>query len=457
MATKTYILNIGGFDPCNGAGITADLKTFTALGTYALSVQTCLTIQNESEIRKIYWFTLDQIKEQIVVLAKLYQWKFVKISLTNGLKMAEDIIAYLSTINDAKIIWDPVMRSSSGYDFYRGINAEILDNILHKVYLTTPNWEEIARWEDKTKPLTIAARKARITNIYLKGGHNEDEIGVDYLFLNTGKIEKLVPEAISQYQKHGSGCVFGSALTAFLALNYDLKSASAKAKNCVLQFLDSNETLLGYHCPPEIMSQERPERFQKPFRSGESTKLEASQYYHIYNRGNNMEILFKEDDNYVYFKSLIGRHILPMADIYAYCLLPNHFHLVIRTKDKNEIEENLINDLSQPFSNLFNAYSKAYNKKYDRIGSLFQKPFRRKLIDSNHYLLDCIAYVNTNAQHHNLCESDGEYEYSSYQSTIEGNDVLVDAEKCIELFDGRENFINIHDEKKLILNEEFEN
>ena len=125
--------------------------------------------------------------------------------------------------------------------------------------------------------------------------------------------------------------------------------------------------------------------------------------------------------------------------------------------DKNEIEENLINDLSQPFSNLFNAYSKAYNKKYDRIGSLFQKPFRRKLIDSNHYLLDCIAYVNTNAQHHNLCESDGEYEYSSYQSTIEGNDVLVDAEKCIELFDGRENFINIHDEKKLILNEEFEN
>lgn len=448
MPYNPYILNIGGFDPCNGAGITADLKTFTSLGTYALSVQTCLTIQNESEIRKIYWFTLDQIKEQIDVLAKLYDWKFVKISLTNGLKMAEEIINYLSEISDAKIIWDPVMRSSSGYDFYRGINAEILDNILNKIYLATPNWEEIARWEDKAKPLQIAARKARITNIYLKGGHNEDDIGVDYLFQNTGKIEKLAPESQSQFQKHGSGCFFGSALTAYLALGYDLVEASKKAKSSVLQFLDSNDTLLGYHCTTE-----RPSRFLKPRRS----ELEPTQFYHIYNRGNNKEDIFIEDDNYVYFMSLIGKYILPIADVLAYCLLPNHFHLVIKIKEEQNIESQLLNNLSQPFSNLFNAYSKAFNKKYARVGSLFQKNFKKKLIDSNTYLLDCIIYVNTNALHHKLCNAAIDYEYASYQSTLEENDVLVKSEMCINLFGSRVNFLNMHNDKKLILNEEFEN
>jgi len=82
--------------------------------------------------------------------------------------------------------------------------------------------------------------------------------------------------------------------------------------------------------------------------------LEHEAYYHIYNRGNNSEIIFREESNYFYFLKLLKKYILPVADVFAYCLLNNHFHLLIRIKEEDKITVNI----EKSFSNLFNAYAK---------------------------------------------------------------------------------------------------
>jgi REP element-mobilizing transposase RayT len=117
--------------------------------------------------------------------------------------------------------------------------------------------------------------------------------------------------------------------------------------------------------------------------------LQPGKYYHIYNRGNNRENLFHEERNYAYFLRLYAFHIEPIAETFAYCLLKNHFHLLIKVKDLPEIQSR---DFSQPFSNLFNAYTKSINKAYQRSGSLFQRPFGRILVTSDAYFKQLITY-----------------------------------------------------------------
>ncbi len=117
--------------------------------------------------------------------------------------------------------------------------------------------------------------------------------------------------------------------------------------------------------------------------------LQKHNYYHIFNRGNNGIDLFFEVENYDYFLSLIKKYIVPIADILSYCLLKNHFHLLVKTKD---IENEKL--ISQGFSNLFNAYTKSINKRYNRTGSLFQNKFKRIRISNENYLIQLIVYIN---------------------------------------------------------------
>jgi hypothetical protein len=129
-----------------------------------------------------------------------------------------------------------------------------------------------------------------------------------------------------------------------------------------------------------------------------------------------------------------------VAEIYSYCLLPNHFHLVLKTKEARELPEAIREGkrlLRHPFSNLFNAYCKAFNKTYNRRGSLFQKHPKHLEIDNNRYLKEVILYVNCNAAHHNICEAEF-YAHSSYHTLLsDGNTALV-RHKVIELFGSKE-------------------
>jgi REP element-mobilizing transposase RayT len=124
----------------------------------------------------------------------------------------------------------------------------------------------------------------------------------------------------------------------------------------------------------------------------DSPSLEPGHYDHIYNRGNNRENIFVEERNYVYFLKLYANHIEPIAETFAYCLLRNHFHFLIRLKDDTRL------DPSQQFSNLFNAYAKAINRAYGRTGALFQRPFGRVCVTSDQHFIRLVTYIHRNPQ-----------------------------------------------------------
>lgn len=191
------------------------------------------------------------------------------------------------------------------------------------------------------------------------------------------------------------------------------------------------------------------------------TPLEPDKFYHIYNRGINACPIFIEETNYIYFLELVNKHITPIAEIYSWVLMRNHFHFLLKIKSIEELNEIIPNyktitalgrnRINQQFSNIFNAYSKAFNKKYNRTGSLFEKGFHRKNVNSNDYLLKLIIYIHINPVNHGVSKSPKEYEWSSYNEINKmENDI---SKKVIDLFDDLENFKFVHltktDETKL--------
>lgn len=182
----------------------------------------------------------------------------------------------------------------------------------------------------------------------------------------------------------------------------------------------------------------------------EKDVFEAGQYYHVYNRGNNSENIFIEEKNYNYFLEKLKKYILPIADVYAYCLLKNHFHIVLRIKDKIDLPEKFKEKIHLPFSNLFNSYSKSINKAYDRTGSLFQEHLQRNRIESEKYLKQLIMYVHLNPVKHKFSKDFQSYRHSSYRSYLSDKQSSLDREFILELFNDLENFIFCHDERKLI-------
>jgi len=175
--------------------------------------------------------------------------------------------------------------------------------------------------------------------------------------------------------------------------------------------------------------------------------LENEKYYHIYNRGINSDLLFKENSNYEYFLKLYDLHIEPMAETYAWCLMKNHFHFLIRIKDKEEIKTENVIQPSQSFSNLFNAYTKAFNKKYNRHGALFERPFKRKLIENENYFQNLIAYIHNNPVHHSICEHPLQYPWSSYITCISNKPTKLKRKEVMKLFGDIENFKYVHELK----------
>ena len=141
---------------------------------------------------------------------------------------------------------------------------------------------------------------------------------------------------------------------------------------------------------------------------------------------------------------------MPIADIYAYCLLKNHFHIVLRIKDKNELPEKFKEKIHLPFSNLFNSYSKSINKAYNRTGSLFQEHLQRNRIENEEYLKQLILYVHLNPVKHKFAKQFEAYLHSSYRSYMSDKPTSVDRDFILNLFEDVENFKFCHDERRLV-------
>jgi len=192
------------------------------------------------------------------------------------------------------------------------------------------------------------------------------------------------------------------------------------------------------------------------------TSLQHGQHYHIYNRGNNQETLFFEERNYRCFLKLYARYIEPVADTYAYCLLGNHFHLLVRIKTEEEQEQThqtlnqtldqtlkvsetfRVLNPSRQFGNLFNAYAKAINKAYQRTGSLFQNPFGRIPVTSDAYFCHLIAYIHRNPQKHGLVDDFRSWTYSSYHALLSQKPTRLKRDDVLTWFNGAAAFQASH-------------
>lgn len=249
MSKRPYILSIAGFDPSGGAGLIADIKTIESLKGYGLSVCTANTIQNDVEMKNCIWIDKQIIKDQVKILIDRFKINVVKIGIIQNWAILNEMIDFLLDNNsNVKIILDPVLQSSSGYDFTETkIENGVFEKILSKIYVLTPNYKEIQElYPDKTIDQTIQ-HISNATNLFLKGGHKIDALGKDQLFTVDGKQFNLNPKMSNTSEKHGSGCVLSSAIATNLALGFPLLKACFRAKKYTEKILSSNATLLAYH------------------------------------------------------------------------------------------------------------------------------------------------------------------------------------------------------------------
>lgn len=248
MDKQQYILTIAGLDPSNGAGLTSDLKTFQAHGLYGLSVCTTVTVQNDVDFKSSHWIDSALILEQIETLLERFEIQVVKIGIIENWKTLSLVLKRLKILNPSiKVVLDPVLKATAGYDFHGGDELNVLDSILDSIFVITPNFEEIKQlYPEKTIEDTIEYISSK-TNVYLKGGHRTDQVGLDQLFYNKIVQLNIEPKELNVSPKHGSGCVLSSSLASNLMLGHSIEEAAILSKRYTEYFLSSNTSLLGTH------------------------------------------------------------------------------------------------------------------------------------------------------------------------------------------------------------------
>ena len=187
--------------------------------------------------------------------------------------------------------------------------------------------------------------------------------------------------------------------------------------------------------------------------------LDYGKYYHIYSRGIDRCTIFFEERNYHFFMQRYAFYVEPVADTYAYCLLRNHFHGLIRTRTEEEQEawygQTLrvlqtrrvsfeLKSPSQQIGNLLNSYTKAINKAYRRTGSLFQHPFGRIEVTSESYLRNLVRYIHQNPQRHGLVDDFRLWPYSSYGTLRTDKPTRLRRDDVLAWFTNRQVFEEIH-------------
>ena len=210
----------------------------------------------------------------------------------------------------------------------------------------------------------------------------------------------------------------------------------------------------------------------------ETLPLQHDRFYHIYNCGINGCALFTERSDYERFLHLYDKYIVPVAETYAWVLMGNHFHVLVRVKTAAEIGRYVVlnsarsddsgrfqttQDLSgsidlkesnntvfktpnptKHFAHLFNAYAKYFNTKHSRHGSLFEKPFKRKLIDNERYFKQVVMYIHNNPVHHGFCQKAIEYLWSSYVTCTSAKHTKLRRDEVIRWFGDVGNFVAVH-------------
>jgi REP element-mobilizing transposase RayT len=158
------------------------------------------------------------------------------------------------------------------------------------------------------------------------------------------------------------------------------------------------------------------------------TPFIPDEYYHLYNRGNNRQAIFFESANYLYFLRGVKKYVRPEAAIIAYCLMPTHYHMLVRVKTSEVSETSEVSArVSHAMQNFLISYTKAINKRYSRVGALFQRQFQAKPVKNYEHLLNLCIYIHANPVKDGLVADPEDWIYSNYLEWLGKRDgTLVD-------------------------------
>jgi hydroxymethylpyrimidine/phosphomethylpyrimidine kinase len=247
LKPKSKILIIAGSDSSGGAGIQADIKTVTALGSYAMTAITAVTIQNTTGVKSIVPIDPKEISNQIEFTSKDIKPDAIKIGMLHSTEVIKSVIRSLKLIKVKKIILDPVMIAKGGAKLINDKAIKLLKNeLIKKVDLITPNIPEaeiLTKTKIKTKEDMIFAASILINlgakNVFIKGGHLDSKFVTD-IFVNKKEIIIIKNKRITTSNTHGTGCTLSSAITTFFSCGKTLKKSCELATKYVNNSIRSN-------------------------------------------------------------------------------------------------------------------------------------------------------------------------------------------------------------------------
>ena len=236
---KVATLTIAGSDSSGGAGIQADLKTFSAIGTYGMSVITAITAQNTHGVFLVEDLSKEIIQKQIEVVFDDIPPKAVKIGMVSSPEIIKSIVESLDKYNPKYLVVDPVMISKSGYSLLKPEAKDtLIKYLIPKAYIITPNTleaEEITGIKiNNVDDMKLVGQKILELGpeyVLMKGGHLDGD-AVDVL-IGKDTFEIYKSERLDRKNTHGTGCTLSSAITANLALGFDIVKAVSNAKDYI--------------------------------------------------------------------------------------------------------------------------------------------------------------------------------------------------------------------------------
>lgn len=243
------VLTIAGSDSCGGAGIQADLKTFSALGTYGMSVITAVTAQNTMGVFKVREMEVDIVAEQINCLFSDIEIHAVKIGMVSSIEIIECIAECLTQNNASNIVLDPVMVSKSGCHLLR---PESKDALIKRLFplaaVVTPNLfeaeeitgDKITTIEEMEKA-AVKIHRLGARNVVVKGGHLTGD-AVDVLY-DGRDFHHIKGTRFDTANTHGTGCTFSSAIASHIAMGFPVPEAVAAAKEYINGAIDHSFAL----------------------------------------------------------------------------------------------------------------------------------------------------------------------------------------------------------------------
>ena len=232
MKTKSKVLIIAGSDSSGGAGIQADIKTVTALGSYAMTAITAVTAQNTTGVKSIVAIEPKEISNQIIFSSSDIKPDAIKIGMLHSTKVIDAVVTSIKNMQVKKIVLDPVMVAKGGTKLIdeKAIKS-LKSKLINKVFLITPNIPEaeiLTKTKIKTKEDMIFSANKLIEygakNVLIKGGHLKSKI-VEDIFVNKSNIKIFKNKRHYTRNTHGTGCTLSSAVTTFLSCGKPIKKS----------------------------------------------------------------------------------------------------------------------------------------------------------------------------------------------------------------------------------------